>query len=43
MQAAGKETIAKGVSVLTFRDGKISSQRDYWDSAAVLRQLGAIK
>lgn len=42
-QAAGKETVAKGASVLTFRDGQISSQRDYWDSAAVLRQLGAIK
>jgi steroid delta-isomerase-like uncharacterized protein len=42
-EAAGKETTVNGVSILTFRGGKISSQRDYWDSAALLRQLGAIK
>jgi steroid delta-isomerase-like uncharacterized protein len=42
-RAAGKETTVRGVSILTFRGGKISSQRDYWDSAALLRQLGAIK
>jgi steroid delta-isomerase-like uncharacterized protein len=42
-KAAGKETTVRGVSVLTFRSGKISSQRDYWDSAAILRQLGALK
>jgi steroid delta-isomerase-like uncharacterized protein len=41
--AAGKSTEARGVSVLTFRNGKIVSQHDYWDSGAVLRQLGAIK
>lgn len=43
VQAAGKKTRVNGVSVLTFRDRKIASQRDYWDSAALLRQLGAIK
>jgi len=43
VQAAGKETHVRGVSVLTFRNAKVSTQRDYWDSAAVLRQLGALK
>ncbi|MGH7934140.1 MAG: ester cyclase [Candidatus Binataceae bacterium] len=41
--AAGKTTEARGVSVLTFHNGKIASQHDYWDSGTVLRQLGAIK
>jgi steroid delta-isomerase-like uncharacterized protein len=37
--AAGKRTEVKGVSILTFADGKITSQRDYWDSGTVLAQL----
>jgi predicted ester cyclase len=37
--AAGKQTEVKGVSILTFADGKITSQRDYWDSGTVLAQL----
>lgn len=41
--AKGKETNTRGVSILTFRNGKIATQHDYWDAAAVLRQLGAIK
>ncbi len=41
--AAGKETNTRGVSILSFKGGKIASQHDYWDAAAVLRQLGAIK
>jgi steroid delta-isomerase-like uncharacterized protein len=41
--AKGKETTTRGASVLTFKNGKIATQRDYWDAAAVLRQLGAIK
>ena len=41
--AAGKETQVKGVSILTFKGGKIESQHDYWDASSVLRQLGAIK
>lgn len=39
----GKQTSSRGASVLTFRNGKIATQHDYWDAAAVLRQLGAIK
>ena len=42
VEAAGKQTQTRGVSLLTFRDGKIASQTDYWDAAAVLRQLGAL-
>lgn len=38
--AAGKSTEARGVSTLSFRNGKITSQHDYWDSSTVLRQLG---
>lgn len=41
--AAGKQTEITGVSVLTFKEGKIKTQHDYWDSGAVLRQLGASK
>jgi steroid delta-isomerase-like uncharacterized protein len=41
--AQGKETSTKGVSVMTFKNGKVASQRDYWDANAVLRQLGAVK
>ena len=41
--ARGKETSTRGASVLTFTNGKIATQRDYWDAAVVLRQLGAIK
>lgn len=39
----GKETTVKGVSVLTFKDGKIASEYSYWDAATILRQLGALK
>jgi steroid delta-isomerase-like uncharacterized protein len=37
--ATGKETKVRGVSVLTFRSGKITSQHDYWDANTVLQQL----
>ncbi len=40
--AAGKETTTHGVSILTFEGGKIATQHDYWDAAAVLKQLGAL-
>jgi carboxymethylenebutenolidase len=39
----GKQTSSRGASVLTFKNGKIATQHDYWDAAAVLRQLGALK
>ncbi|MEW6299096.1 MAG: nuclear transport factor 2 family protein [Thermodesulfobacteriota bacterium] len=37
--AKGKETTARGVSVLTFKNGKIASQHDYWDANSVIQQL----
>lgn len=37
--AKGKETTVKGVSVLTFKNGKIASQHDYWDANSVVQQL----
>jgi len=43
VNAAGKETEVRGVSALKLQGGKIAQQHDYWDGAAVLRQLGAIK
>lgn len=41
--AKGKETNVRGTSILTFKNGKIISHRDYWNAAAALRQLGAIQ
>jgi len=37
--AAGKQTTVKGVSILTFKGGKIASQHDYWDANTALQQL----
>jgi steroid delta-isomerase-like uncharacterized protein len=37
--AKGKQTNVKGVSILTFKNGKIASQHDYWDANAALQQL----
>jgi len=37
--AKGKQTTVKGVSILTFKGGKIASQRDYWDANTVVQQL----
>ena len=41
--AAGKETTVKGVAILTFRDGLITSHRDYWDAVSAVKQLGALE
>ena len=43
VDAKGKETSVEGVSILTFKNGTITSQRDFWDANAMYRQLGAIK
>ncbi len=37
--AKGKETTVRGVSVLTFRNSKITSQHDYWDANTAIQQL----
>lgn len=38
----GKELTGRGVIVLNFRDGKITTFNDYSDAAGILRQLGAL-
>ncbi len=42
VDAKGKETTVQGVSILTFKNGKIASQRDFWDANAMYRQLGTL-
>ena len=37
--AKGKQTSVRGVSVLTFRSGKVASQHDYWDANTAIQQL----
>ena len=39
----GKRTTVKGISYVKIRDGRIIAERDYWDAATLMRQLGAIK
>ncbi len=41
--AKGKQTIVRGISYIGLRDGKIVVERDYWDCATLLRQLGALQ
>lgn len=43
LPARGKETTVRGVSVVTFKNGKIATQHDYWNAAAMFRQLGVLK
>lgn len=38
----GKRVEAGVVAIITFKDGKISSEHLYWDHASVLAQLGVI-
>ena len=40
MPATGKEFSVRGMSILHFRDGMISLNRDYYDSGGLLYQLG---
>ena len=37
--AKGKETSVRGVSVMTFRGGKVAIQHDYWDANTAIQQL----
>ena len=41
--AAGKHTETRGVSVLTFKAGKVIAQHDLWDAASIYKQLGAFR
>jgi steroid delta-isomerase-like uncharacterized protein len=40
MPATGRSFSVRGMSILHFRDGKISLNRDYYDSGGLLDQLG---
>jgi steroid delta-isomerase-like uncharacterized protein len=42
LPARGKDTVVRGVSVVTFRNGQIATQHDYWDARAVARQLATV-
>lgn len=42
IDAAGKTTRTRGLTVMAWQDGKIVLERSIWDAAPVLRQLGAI-
>jgi steroid delta-isomerase-like uncharacterized protein len=43
VSAKGKQTKVRGISYVGLRNGKIVAERDYWDAATLLRQLGALK
>jgi steroid delta-isomerase-like uncharacterized protein len=38
----GRRVIVRGVSVLTFRDGKIAQGLNIWDTAGLLRTIGLL-
>lgn len=42
LPARGKATTVRGVSVVTFRGGRVSTQHDYWDFRTVMQQLGKV-
>lgn len=41
--ANGKKTEVRGLSSVRLEDGRIVEERDYWDRATLLRQLGALE
>jgi steroid delta-isomerase-like uncharacterized protein len=42
LPARGKETSVRGVSVLTFKNGRIATCHDYWDARTLMQELGAL-
>ena len=40
LSARGRKTTVRGVSVVTFQTGQVSTQHDYWDGRTVTQQLG---
>jgi ketosteroid isomerase-like protein len=38
----GKPFAVPGVSVIEFRDGKISRNLDYYDAATIMKQVGVL-
>ncbi len=43
VSANGKKTEVRGISYVRIEDGRIVEERDYWDCATLLKQLGALK
>jgi steroid delta-isomerase-like uncharacterized protein len=43
VKANGKKTEVRGLSYVRMENGRIVEERDYWDCATLLRQLGALK
>ena len=43
VQANGKKTEVRGISYVRMESGRIVEERDYWDCATLLKQLGALK
>ena len=42
MPATGKPFTIRGATIARLRDGKMTYDRDYWDMAGFLRQIGAL-
>ena len=42
LSARGRKTTVRGVSVVTFQTGQVSTQHDYWDGRTVTQQLGVV-
>ncbi len=40
--ANGKKTEVRGISYIRLENGRIVEERDYWDAATLMRQLGAL-
>ena len=41
--AKGERTMVRGISYVALQNGEIVAERDYWDAATLLRQLGTPK
>jgi len=42
VDCTGREITFTGLSMYTFRDGKLASNRDCWDYTSLMRQLGVL-
>lgn len=43
VKADGKKTEVRGISFVRLENGRIVEERDYWDCATLLKQLGALR
>src|SRR5882724_5741897 len=42
VDCSGRDIVFTGLSIYTFRDGKIASNRDCWDYTSLIRQFGVL-